>query len=71
VSVLEFREEIPRLTNVERLQAMEWLWTSLREKEPVDSPDWHGDVLAARKARLETGQAEFLTISELKERLRR
>jgi len=71
VSVLEFREEIPRLTTAERLEAMEWLWASLREREPIDSPPWHGDVLAARKAKLDSGDAQFLTIAQLQERLRR
>jgi hypothetical protein len=71
VSVLEFREEIPRLSNAERLQAMEWLWASLREKESVDSPEWHGEVLADRKAKLDSGEAQFLTLAELRERLRR
>jgi hypothetical protein len=71
VSVLEFRQEIPRLTKAERLQAMEWLWASLREQEPVASPDWHRDVLAVRQAKLESGDAQFLTIAQLQERLRR
>ncbi len=71
MSVLEFREEIPRLTKAERLEAMEWLWASLREQEPVASPEWHGDVLAARKAKLDSGDAQFLTIEQLQERLRR
>ena len=71
MSVSEFREEIPRLSTAERLQAMEWLWASLRDKEPVDSPQWHGEVLAARKAKLDSGDAQFLTIAQLQERLRR
>ena len=72
VSVSEFQQEIPRLTTAERLQAMEWLWASLREQEElVDSPGWHGDVLAARKAKMDSGDAQFLTIEQLQERLRR
>ena len=50
---------------------MEWLWASLREQEPVASPDWHRDVLAVRQAKLESGDAQFLTIAQLQERLRR
>ena len=71
MSVLEFREEIPRLTKAERLQAMEWLWASLRDQEPVASPEWHGEILAARQAKLDSGQAQFLTIEQVQERLRR
>jgi hypothetical protein len=47
------------------------LWASLREQEPVASLEWHGDVFAARKAKLDSGDAQFLTIQQLQERLRR
>ena len=49
MSVLELKEEVTRLSKTERLQAMEWLWASLsREPEEIESPEWHGEVLAAR-----------------------
>lgn len=39
-----------QLTVSERLQAMEFLWsTLLHENAEIDSPDWHGDILAERK----------------------
>jgi Putative addiction module component len=72
VSVLELKEEVSRLSKAEQLQAMEWLWASLSEEsQGIESPEWHGDVLAARKAKLEAGEAKFLSFAELKERLRR
>lgn len=72
VSVLELKEEVSRLSKAEQLQAMEWLWASLsKEPQEIESPEWHGDVLAARKAKLESGEAKFLSVAELKERLRR
>ena len=56
----------------ERLQTMELLWASLaRAPDAVPSPDWHGEVLARRLAKVERGEAEFLTIPELKERLQK
>ncbi len=56
----------------ERLQTMELLWASLaRTPDAVPSPDWHGDVLAKRMAKIDRGEAEFLTIPELKERLQK
>jgi hypothetical protein len=56
--------EIERMTVEERLQAMELLWASLtRAPETVPSPDWHGEVLATRLARVGRGEAEFLTIA--------
>lgn len=50
---------------------MEWLWAPLREQELVESPGWHADVLAARKARLDAGDAQFLTAAQLEDRRRR
>jgi putative addiction module component (TIGR02574 family) len=72
VSVLELKEEVSRLSKAEQLQTMEWLWASLSKKaEEIESPEWHGDVLAARKAKADAGEAQFLSVEQLKERLRR
>ena len=38
-------------------------------KEP-DSPEWHKDVLDARQAKIAEGQAEYLTIEQVKTRHR-
>ena len=54
------------------LEEMELLWASLaRTPDAVPSPDWHGEVLAARLAKVERGEGEFLTIPQLKERLQK
>ena len=72
MSVRELKEEVSRLSKAERLQAMEWLWASLSEKpDEIESPEWHGEVLAARKAKADAGEAQFLSVEQLKERLRR
>ena len=72
MSVLELKEEVSRLSKAEQLQAMEWLWASLSKKsEEVESPAWHADVLAARRAKADSGEAQFLSVQQLKERLRR
>jgi len=72
MSVAELKEEVSRLNKAEQLQAMEWLWASLsRNPEEIESPQWHGEVLAARKAMMDSGEAKFLSIAELKQRLRR
>ena len=64
--------DIERMSVEERLQAMELLWTSLAQTpESVPSPDWHGEVIATRVAKIERGEAEFLSIAELKERLQK
>jgi hypothetical protein len=64
--------DIEKMSLGERLQAMELLWASLaRTPDAVPSPEWHGEVVAARIAKIERGEAEFLTIPELKERLQK
>jgi putative addiction module component (TIGR02574 family) len=63
--------EIERMSVAERLRAIEDIWDSLsRHVEQVDSPDWHGEVLIDRKTRAERGEAKFLTLDELRSRLR-
>ena len=56
----------------ERLQAMELLWSSIaRTPEAVPSPEWHEEVLTSRLAKIERDEAEFLTLDQLKARLRK
>ena len=63
--------EIERMSVEERLQAIELLWNSIsRLGESVASPEWHGEILAARRAKVDAGQGQFLSISELRERLK-
>ena len=72
MSVTELKKEVLRLSKAQRLQAMEWLWASLaKEQQDIESPEWHGEVLAARKAKVDSGAAKFLSVAELKKRLRR
>ncbi len=72
MSILEMKEEVSRLNKAERLQALEVLWDAIRqEQDEPESPAWHGEVLAARLAKAEVGEAEFLTMEELKARLGR
>ena len=43
---------------------MEWLWASLSGKpEEVESPEWHGEVLAARKAKIDSARRSFSVCS--------
>ena len=63
--------QIERMSVTERLQAMDQLWDSLtREGDEIPSPDWHQDVLAERKERAQRGEAKFLTLDQLRTRLR-
>jgi len=72
MSLLELKEEVSRLSKAEQLQAMELLWASLSKKpQEIQSPEWHGEVFAARKARVDSREAQFLAVHQLKEHLRR
>ena len=62
--------DIKSMSAAERLQAMELLWRSFAGSgHEIPSPEWHGDVLASRLAKVEAGEGNFLTIEELKSRL--
>ena len=55
----------------EQLQAMDQLWDSLtRDGDEIPLPDWYQDVLADRKARVQRGEAKFLTLDQVRSRLR-
>lgn len=63
--------EIKRMSTVERLQAMEELWDALcHEEQEIESPAWHGKILEERKKKIESGEAEFISIDELKAGIR-
>ena len=61
--------EIKKMTVQERLTTMEEIWDSLchEEIEP-ESPAWHQEVLAERKKRMDSPDASYLTIKQLRER---
>jgi putative addiction module component (TIGR02574 family) len=62
---------IDKMSTKDRLQAMECLWDSLiHDTNEVESPSWHEDILSSRRKRIESGNARFLTIEELKKRHR-
>jgi putative addiction module component (TIGR02574 family) len=64
-------EEIKEMSKIERLQTMEALWDSLIEEESeIESPGWHRDILEQRKRKIETGQAEFISLEKFRARCR-
>lgn len=59
--------DIKKMSISERLKAMEALWESiLYENEKVETPDWHEKIIEERKAKIKTGKAKFISISELR-----
>ena len=64
------RLPLDTMTKDEKLQALEELWEDLRRRPAdVPSPNWHGDVLQARKARIDAGDAEFVSFEAAINRL--
>lgn len=64
--------EIANLPLREKLHLMESLWDALchdPDGEPI-MPSWHGEVLAERLARLDTGQETVTSWDEAKQRIR-
>jgi putative addiction module component (TIGR02574 family) len=64
--------DVKNMSTVERLQAMESLWDALcHEEHKLQSPDWHCAVLEERRQQIAAGEAKWLSLDELKKRLRR
>jgi len=61
------RKAVRKMTQQERLQAMEALWDALtQEGTELDSPLWHQEALVSRSAKLQEGKARFVSLNELK-----
>ncbi|TVM00524.1 MAG: addiction module component CHP02574 family protein [Candidatus Brocadia sp. WS118] len=45
---------------------MEELWDSLGKKEEIASPEWHKDILKERNLKIEKGNAEYVSLEDLK-----
>jgi hypothetical protein len=59
--------DFKKLSRIDRLQAMELLWESmLYENEDIETPEWHDEILKERKKIIESGKAEFISLSDLK-----
>jgi hypothetical protein len=59
--------EIKRMSTIERLQAMEELWDALcHEDQEIKSPEWHNEILEERRKKIESGEAKFISLHDLK-----
>lgn len=64
--------EIKSMSQTERLRLMEDLWDAIcHDVEEPPSPACHEDVLQERMRKIEAGEEKFLTLDEVKQRLRR
>lgn len=59
--------KIDGMNKIEKLQTIEALWDSLiHDDTDIDSPEWHRNILEARKNKIEQGTALFRSIDALK-----
>ncbi|MHC4873162.1 MAG: addiction module protein [Planctomycetota bacterium] len=63
---------IDKMSTEDRIKAMEELWDALsHEEKELESPDWHKDILNARREKIESGSAKFITIEDLKKQFKK
>jgi hypothetical protein len=61
--------ELEKLSVKDRMILLEKIWSSLKqESDNLESPAWHEDVLAERRRKIESGEAEYVTLEELRRR---
>ena len=64
--------DVSQMSSVERLQAMESLWDAIcQDGDAPQSPEWHVAVLEERRQKVISGDATWLSLDDLKQRLRR
>jgi hypothetical protein len=58
------------MSRLEKLHSMEAIWEALHDDlgGDLDSPQWHGYELQERQRRIDSGEASFLSLQELKTR---
>jgi hypothetical protein len=59
---------LDQMSVAEKMEAIEAIWSSIKPTD-VSCPDWHAEVLAERKRRLESGEASVIPWEEAKRRL--
>lgn len=60
---------ISSMSTAEKLEAMEQLWASLQVQQDLPPPEWHRQILTERQKRIDSGEATFATLAEVRERL--
>ncbi|MGO2134608.1 MAG: addiction module protein [Marinobacter sp.] len=62
-------QNIDRMTDLEKVHAMEQLWESLTRDESLpEPPEWHRGELQRRTAKIQEGKVNYTNLDELKER---
>ena len=66
----QFMERVAKLTQEEKLRAMDVLWSSIVSSSGAyEPPAWHEAVLRERRRRVEEGEETFIPWEEAKRQL--
>ena len=57
--------EIQKMSTQDRMILIEEIWDTLRHDD-VESPSWHESVIDKRRTQIENGQAELISLDELR-----
>ncbi|WP_417513523.1 addiction module protein [Marinobacter sp.] len=62
-------QNIDRMTDLEKVHAMEQLWEALtRNQNLPEPPEWHQAELRKRTAKIQEGKVSYTSLNKLKER---
>lgn len=67
---MDITSKLNKMSNKEKLRAMELIWDDLCRTSDFASPDWHKDILAKREKRIKEGKEDFLDWEESKRLLK-
>lgn len=56
------------MSAIDKLRVIETVWASLKNPNELPVPDWHREVLAERRKRLETGETGTSSWEEVRKR---
>ncbi|HKL14275.1 MAG TPA: addiction module protein [Balneolaceae bacterium] len=65
------KEDIKKMSVSDRLETIEMIWESISSSEYIQSPAWHQKILKSRESKVTSGNANFLDLDEVRERLKR
>ena len=65
------KEDIKKMSVSDRLETIEMIWKSISSSKNIQSPAWHHRILKSREDKVASGNANFLDVDEVRERLQR
>ena len=62
-------EQIDRMNVSEKMQTLEYLWSSMAASVVAQPPAWHAAILAERRRQYDAGEIGTMSVAESKRRL--